>query len=152
MAFQYLTGQVAMSDPYPNAPTVNSQRMRESQLKLVRLTSANFTTTGVNTLAAVLPADASIIGFRLWTGTVLSGGGVTSPLLSIGSASAGTQFANAFAVTNTAGSYKLVDPATGLFANYQVPLGSDVQIWVRGTCSTGNPTGGELFLLVEYIR
>ena len=152
MSFNFVPGQVALSDPYPNAPTVNSQVAKETYLKAVKLSSANFSTTGVNTLVAVLPADASIIGFRIWTGTALSGGGVTSPTLSIGTVSAGTQFTSALAITNTTGTYAVATPVTGIFQNYSIPLGSDINIWMRGACSTGNPTAGEIYVLIEYVR
>ena len=152
MAIQFLTGQVAVSDPAPQGPTVLSGPVKDLQVKVVRLTSANFTTTGVNTLVAALPADATMISIRTWVGTALAGNGVTAPLLSLGSASAGTQFLNALALTNTSGTAALASPITGIHQAYQVPYAGDIGLWVRGICSTGNPTSGEIFMAIEYVR
>ena len=152
MALQFLTGQVALSDPYPNAPTVLSGPPKDVQVKVIRLTSANFTTTGVNTLVAVLPTDASILGFKTWVKTALSGGGVTAPTMSIGATSGGTDYTSAVAITNTTGTYALATPVTGIMQAYQIPYGSDLNIWFRGACSTGNPTAGEIYLVIEYVR
>lgn len=152
MSLQFLTGQVAVSDPYPGAPTVLSGPVKDVVTKVVRLTSANFTTGGTNTLVAVLPADASILSVATWVGTALSGNGVTSPTMSLGTASGGTQFTNALAITNTVGTYALASPITGILQKYNVPLGNDIQIWFGGGCSTGNPTAGEILLIIEYVR
>lgn len=69
---------------YPNAPTAISPPAKDVQVKAVKLTNSDFTTGGTTSLKAVLPADASIIGFRLWVKTQLAGGGITAATLSIG--------------------------------------------------------------------
>lgn len=152
MALQFIPGQVAVGDPYPNAPTPLSGPVKDLQVKVVKLSSANYTTAGTNTLVAVLPADASIISMRHWTKTVLSGNGVTSPTATIGATSAGTDYTSALAVTNTTGTYTVATPITGIVQNYQVPLSGDLNIWYKGSCSTGNPTAGEIYLIIEYVR
>lgn len=152
MAIQFLAGQVLVSDPAPTGPTVLTGPVKDLQVKVVRLTSANFLAAGVNTLVAVLPADASIISIRTWVGTALAGNTVSAPLLSLGTASAGTQFLNALALTNTSGTAALATPVTGIFQAYQVPYAGDIQIWVRGTCTSGPPNSGEIFMAIEYVR
>ena len=152
MAIQFLTGQVAVSDPSPVGPTALSGPSKDLSAKVVRLTSANFTTTGVNTLVAVLPADSTIISFRTYVKTVLSGNGVTLPTATIGATSGGSDYTSALAITNTAGTYAVASPVTAIMQAYQVPQGNDLAIWFRGLCSTGNPTAGELFLVIEYVR
>jgi hypothetical protein len=153
MAIQVVPGQVQQSDPYPTGPTVNSQRAREIYLKASKLTSANFTTGNTDTLLVVLPADATILGFRLWVKTQLNGGSVSAATLALGSASGGAQFHAASALAfGTTGTYTAMPTPLAIFQNYQVPLGGDIQIWGRGVATTGNPTGGELYLLVEYTR
>ena len=152
MALQFLPGQVAVSDPYPNAPTVLSGPVKDLQCKVVRLTSANFTTGGTNTLVAVLPADASITAIKFWVKTALSGNGVTSPTASIGATSGGTDYTNALAITNTTGTYATASSVTGILQAYQVPWSGDNNIWFKGSCSTGNPTAGEIYLIIEYFR
>lgn len=147
----FVPGQVAVGDPSPSGPNATSND-KIVHTKVVKLTSANFTTTGVNTLVAVFPADATILGVDYYTKTVLSGNGVTAPTVSLGSASAGTQFASAAAMTNTAGVNAKLTPLTALMQNYQVPLGADISMWVAGACSTGNPTAGEIYLTFYYVR
>jgi len=151
MAINFVQGQVAVGDPNPGGPTATSN-IKDVSVKVLKLTSANFTTTGVNTLAAVFPADTTFLDIHYYTKTALSGNGVTAPLLSLGSASAGTEFASAVALTNTTGTLAEVSPVTGLIQNYAVPLGADISFWVRGTCSTGNPTAGEIYIIVKYVR
>lgn len=152
MAIQFLPGQVATGDPYPNAPTALSGPAKDVQVRVVKLSSANFTTTGVNTLVAVLPADSSIISFRTWVKTALSGNSVASPTVTLGSTSAGTDYASAVALTNTTGTFALVSPVTGIIQPYAIPYTADLNIWFRGSCSTGNPTAGEVYLIIEYVR
>lgn len=151
MAILVVPGQVAVSDPSPTGPTAYSND-KDIHVKVVKLTSANFTTTNVDTLVAVLPADSTIIGMRLWVKTQLAGGGITAATYSVGSASGGTQYVNAVTAFGTAGAYTVATPISGIAQNYQVPLGGDLQIWVRGTATTGNPTSGELYLMVEFVR
>lgn len=152
MAYQFLTGQVAVSDPSPVGPTPLSGPPKDLQLKLVRLTSANFSTTGTNALVAMLPADASIIGFRVWTKTALTGNSVSAPTMGLGLTSGGTDFTSAVAITNTSGTYAVTTPVSNIAQAYNIPYGQDIPIWFRGGCSTGNPTAGELFLVIEYVR
>jgi hypothetical protein len=155
MAFIFTAGQVAVSDPAtgggPQGPTATSN-IKDVVVKAVKLTSANFGTSAVNTKVAVLPADASIIRLSLWTNVQLAGGGITAASISIGTVSAGTQIASAISTFATAGTYALVTPVTNIVQNYNIPYGLDQQIWVSGTATTGNPTSGEVYLLIEYIR
>lgn len=155
MAFIFTPGQVAVSDPAtgggPQGPTATSN-IKDVIVKAVKLTSANFGTSAVNTKVAVLAADASIIRLSLWTNVQLAGGGITAATISIGTSSGGTQIANGLTAFSTAGTYSVLSPVTGIVQNYNIPYGADQQIWVSGTATTGNPTSGEIYLLIEYIR
>ena len=151
MAINFVQGQVAVSDPNPGGPSATSN-YKDLGVKVVKLTSANFTTTNVDTLVAVLPADSSILSIRLWTKTQLAGGGITAATVSLGTSSGGTQFVNAVTAFATAGTYTVVSPITGIVQNYNIPYGSDIQIFARGTATTGNPTSGEMYLIIEYVR
>jgi hypothetical protein len=152
MSVQFVQGQVAVSDTNPGGPSVTSN-IKDLVVKVVRLTSANFSTTNVDVLAAVLPADATILDINLWVKTQLAGGGITAATISVGSSSGGTQFINANASAfSAAGVYNYMSPINNIMQNYQVPAGSDIQIFVRGTATTGNPTSGEMYLVVEYVR
>ena len=150
MAIQFVEGQVAVSDPSPTGPNPASNA-KDVFVKVVKITSANFTTTGVNTLVAVLPADASILQMVLQVETQLSGGGITAAAIDVGSASGGAQYVSAASAFGTAGANTLLNKLGGP-DHYNVPLGGDKGIWVKGTATTGNPTAGEVYLMVYYVR
>ncbi len=154
MAIQFVAGQVAVSDPnaaYPN-PTATSN-IKDVVTKVVKLTSANFTvTTATSTLVAVLPADATILSISYWNKTKLAGGSISAAALSLGTASAGTQFVSAFDVFVTVGTQAFISPITGIMQNYNIPYGADIQVWATGLATTGSPTSGEIYLTIEYVR
>ena len=152
MAINFVQGQVAVGDPSPIGPTALSN-IKQPLVTVVKLTSANFTvTTATNTLVAVLPADATILSFTYWNKTKLAGGSISAATLSLGSASAGTQFVNAFDVFTTVSTQALISPVTGIMQNYNVPAGGDIQIWASGLATTGSPTSGEIYVEIRYVR
>lgn len=154
MAINFVPGQVAVGDPnpsYPN-PTATSN-IKDVVVKVIKLTSANFAvTTAVNTLVAVLPADATILSMELWNKTKLAGGSISAATLSLGTASAGTQFVGTLDVFTTVSTYSVVTPITGIMQNYGIPLGTDIQVWATGLATTGTPTSGEMYLSIYYVR
>lgn len=125
---------------------------KDIRVRVFKLTYANFTTTGVDTLIGKLPADASIVGVKTWLKTAFSGNSVASPTLGLGSTSGGTEFSSAVAITNTVGTYATHSPMTGICQAYNIPYTSDIPLYAHGGCSTGNPTAGELYVIVEYVR
>jgi hypothetical protein len=154
MAINFVPGQVAVSDPTAGTgPNANSN-IKDVVVKAVKLTSANFTvTTATNTMVAVLPADATILSFRLWVKTQLAGGSVSAATLSLGTASAGTQFVSASALAfGAASTYSVMPAVSGIMQNYNIPYGNDIQVWASGLATTGTPTSGELYLIIEYVR
>lgn len=153
MAIQFVAGQVALGDPAVNAPTATSN-IKDVVVKVVKLTSANFTvTTATNTLVAVLPADTTILNMSLWVKTQLAGGSVSAATLALGTASGGAQLmaANA-AAFGAAGVNGDLTPIIGIMQNYNVPLGVDIQVWAAGLATTGTPTSGEMYLSIYYVR
>ena len=153
MAIIVTPGQVAQSDPAAGTGPSTTSNIKDLVVKAVKLTSANFATGTVNTMVARLPADATIVGFRLWVKTQLAGNSISAATLSIGSSSGGTQFVNASTLAfGTAGTYSMMPAVTGIFQNYNIPYGTDIDIWVSGVSTTGTPTSGELYLTVEYVR
>ena len=139
------------TDPNSAGPFSDFQ-VKDVVVKVFKLTYANFATTNVDTLIGRLPADASIIGVNTWLKTAFAGNSVSSPVLSLGSTSGGTEFSSAVALTNTTGTYAQHSPMTGILQAYQVPLGQEISLYARGGCSTGNPTSGELYVIVKYVR
>ena len=153
MAINFVPGQVAVGDPAAGTGPNASSNIKDVVTKVVKLTSANFTvTTATNTLVAVLPADATILGFKYWNKTKLAGGSISAAAMSIGSTSGGTEFVSAFDVFTTVSTQALVQPVTGIMQNYSLPLGGDIPIWVKGLATTGSPTSGEIYLEIQYVR
>jgi hypothetical protein len=142
---------IIYSDPNSAGPFSTFQ-VKDVVTRIFRLTFANFTTANTDTLIGRLPADASILEVNTWLRTAFSGNGVTLPVLSLGSASGGTQFSSAVAITNTAGTFASHTPMTGILQEYQAPLAGEISLFARGGCSTGNPTAGELLVIVKYVR
>ena len=151
MAINFVQGQVAVSDPNPTGPSAISN-IKDVNIKVVKLTSANFGTSAVNTLVAVLPADATIINMDLFVKTQLAGNSISAATINVGTASGGTQFVNGFNAFGTTGTSQRISPIAGIMQNYNVPLGSDIQVFVGGTATTGNPTSGELYMGIYYVR
>lgn len=152
MAINFVQGQVAVGDPSPTGPTANSND-KDVHVKVVKLTSANFaTTTSVKTLVAVLPADATILGFEYWNKTKLAGNSISAAALSLGTTSGGTEFVSAFDVFTTVGTQGTLTPVTGIMQNYGIPLGGDIPVYASGLATTGNPTSGEIYVSIFYVR
>jgi hypothetical protein len=91
MAFIY-------GDP-TNATLQTSYGMKDVQIRAFKLPVALWKLAGVNTNIGTLPVNSSIVGMETWVSTAITVG--ATPTLSVGTTAAGTQFANAFAVTNT---------------------------------------------------
>lgn len=150
MAIQFVEGQVAVSDPNPNGPSATSN-IKDVVTKVVKLSSANFGTTAVNTLVAVLPADASILSMVLQVESQLTGNSISAATIDIGSASGGAQYVSGADAYGVAGTNTLLQKLGGV-EHYQLPLGADKGIWVKGTATTGAPTAGESYLIIYYVR
>ena len=139
------------SDPNTAGPFQTFQ-VKDVECRVHQLPFSYFSTTGVNTLLGSYPPDTAFLGFDVWVGTVLSGNGVTAPTATLGSASAGTQFSNAVAVTNSAGYTAKLTPVTGILQAHDPTNRTDINLWFKGSCSTGNPTAGTIYLVVYYVR
>ena len=139
------------SDPNSAGPFSTFQD-KDVHTKVFKLTFANFTTGNTDALIGRLPADASILQVATWQKTAFAGNSVASPVLSLGSTSGGTEFSSAVALTNTTGTYALHTPITGILQAYAIPLGGEISLYARGGCSTGSPTSGEVYVIVEFVR
>jgi hypothetical protein len=151
MAIIVVPGQVAIGDPNPGGPSALSNS-KNVLTKVVKLSSANFTTGGTNTMVAVLPADSTIIKMRTHVKTQLAGGSVSAATIAVGTASGGAQLSAAISVFGAAGVNADISPAVGIMQTYAIPYTGDIQVWVAGVATTGNPTSGEVYLIVEYVR
>ena len=112
--------------PGSTGPTAQSPVAKDGSLKIFQLSRTDTTAT----LKAVLPADASIMGFLIY-GTASDAG--TTANISIGSNVTATQFVNAQDVKTTGG---LVIPTSTFQSSTlpqleNTPLTGDVQIWAK---------------------
>ena len=151
MAVIVVPGQVAVGDPTPGGPNANSND-KDVHVKVVKLSSANFTTGGTNTLVAVLPADSTIISMRTHVKTQLAGGSVSAATVALGTASGGAQLSAAISAFGANGANADITPAVGIMQVYAPPYSADINVWALGTATTGNPTSGEVFLVINYVR
>lgn len=141
------------SQPLPTGPTAITPVPKDAQIAVAKLTFADFTTGSPARLVLVLPSDASIVSLKYWKKTAFSGNGVTAVTLSVGTPAAATNFVSAADVnTSAAGTEALLTPVTNIMQDYQAGPAPDIQIQVTGTATTGNPTAGELYLIVEFVR
>lgn len=140
------------SNPNSAGPFSTFQ-VKEIQTKVFKLPYTLFVNGGgTPTLLGKLPADASILRISTWVQTALAGNTVSAPTLSLGSTSSGTQFTSALAITNTVKSYVTAALVTGILQEYAVPLGGEINLWALGDCTSGPPTSGLIYLIVEYVR
>jgi hypothetical protein len=140
------------NDPNTSGPFPTFQ-VKNTQTRVFKLTSANFSTTGVNTLVGALPSDASILNISLWVKTQLAGGSISAATISLGVTSGGTGFIAANAAAFNAASVKAsLSPIQNIMQEYNPPYGNDIKLWVNGTSAGGNPTSGEMYIEVSYVR
>jgi hypothetical protein len=136
---------------YPTGPTATSPASKQLVVQAVKLTFADFTTGGTAAIKAVLPDNSSIVGIRLNITTAFSGNGVTALNLAVGITGTATKFANHALTAITAGTYNQAALTNG-FQNYDPLLNTDISLLFTGTATTGNPTAGEMYVLIEYVR
>ncbi len=142
-----------MAIQFPDLNPTATSNDKDVHQKTVRLTFADFVTGGTASVKAVLSADSTILDIKYWKKTAFSGNGITAATLSIGIPGAATQFVNALDVnTPAAGTLALVTPVTNIMQPYGLPLGPDISLLFTGTATTGNPTAGELYVTITYVR
>ena len=136
------------------SPTALTPTSVKEETKLVKLTFADFTTGGAASVKAYLPADASIVGFKQWVKTQLAGNGITAATLSIGVTDTATKFLNAQSVFGAAGTAGNFTAGVGNIMQTYDPTApsGDIPLLFTGTATTGNPTSGEIYVLIEYVR
>ena len=138
---------------FPDRNPTATSNDKDVHIKVVQLTFADFITGGANSVKAVLPADSTILNIGYWKKTAFSGGGITAATLSVGIPGTPTNFINAFDVnTPAAGTNAELTPVTNIMQGPLVPNGSDIPLLFTGTATTGNPTAGELYIRIWYVR
>lgn len=150
MSFNFST--VGANGPTPTAPAA-----KDIQCKAVKLTSANFTTGGTASVVAYLPADASIVRVSTYIGTTFSGNGVTALAYTLGVTGTAAKYVTSTTMGITASAaapvQAILTGGGGAFQEWNpAQPGGDVPLLFTGTATTGNPTAGEAYLLIEYVR
>jgi hypothetical protein len=136
---------------YPTGPTALSPASKDLKIGAVKLTFADFTTGGAAAIKAVLPKDASIVEVCTWVKTAFSGNGVTAIALAIGVTGTAAKYATAINPTLVAGTFTTAPLLTNIMQEDGVETG-DQSLLFTGTATTGNPTAGELIVLIRYVR
>lgn len=151
MSFNFST--VAANGPTPTAPAA-----KDIQCKAVKLTFADFTTGGgTASVKAYLPADASLVRVSTYIKTTFSGNGVTALAYQLGISGTVAKYVASTSMGITAGAVAPVQgilaATTGAYQEYDPAApGGDIPLLLTGTATTGNPTAGEAYLLIEYVR
>lgn len=126
---------------------------KDVHVKVVKLIFSDFTTGGAASVKAVLPADSTILLMNSWKKTEFTGNAVSAATLSIGVTGAATQFVNAVDVfTPAVGTSAEVTPIAAIMQPLSLPLGADISLLFTGTATTGNPTAGEMYVTIYYVR
>jgi len=142
-----------MSLNLPDLQVTATSNIKSCYKKIVRLNHTNFTTgSGTARVEAVLPADASMTAIRFVKTVELSGGGITAATLSIGIPGQATRFVNATNVLSAGVGAQVYPTVANIFQLNNLPLGSDITLLFTGVATTGNPTAGEIFVEIEYVR
>jgi len=138
---------------FPDRTPTATSNDKNVHIKVVQLTFSDVTTGGANSVKAVLPADSTIVELSYWKKTQLSGGGITAATLSVGIPGTPANFISAFDIlTPAVGTQSHLSPATNIMQNYQIPLSGDILLLFTGTATTGNPTAGEIYVKIAYVR
>lgn len=141
-----------MAVNYADNRVTATSNNKSVHVKSVKLTFADVTTAGANSVKAVLPAQSTILGFQFWKKTQLSGNGITAATLSIGIPGAATSFVNAADIlTPTAGDTSFLRSTT-THQNYDPGNRTDISLLFTGTATTGNPTAGEFYVDIIYAE
>ena len=142
-----------MAIQFPDPFITATSNDKDLHTKVVQLTFADFVTGGTASVKAILPANSTIVCLNYWKKTAFSGNGITAATLSVGVNGTPTHFVNAFDVhTPVAGTSAEITPVTNIMQPYTAPQGSDISLLFTGTATTGNPTAGELYVTIIYVR
>lgn len=142
-----------MAVQFPDLSPTTTSNDKNVHSKTIRLLNTDVVTGGTASVKMVLSADSTILAIRYWKKTQLSGGGITAATLSIGIPGTPTNFVNAIDIlTPVAGTLALFTPVTNIMQPYQIPQGQDIALLFTGTATTGNPTAGEIYVTVDFVR
>ena len=132
-------------------PVSISNGIKQEYVKIVKCTFNDFKTGGQTTPKEVLPADATIVSIQYWKKTAFSGGSVSAVTLNIVNAASGASYVTSFDLhTPAAGAQGFVTQANVMQAADGGRI--DQPLNFVGTATTGNPTAGEVYIIIKYVR
>jgi hypothetical protein len=140
---------------YPSGIQASNAVVKQVHSQAVKLTFADFTTGGQAAVKMALPADSSIVCIQFWTKTTFAGNGVSGVSLQIGITGTVAKYLAASSIALSGPSVISLPAglANNLFAEFDPTApGGDIPLLFTGTAATGNPTSGEAYVLVEYVR
>jgi len=141
-----------MAIDYADNRVTATSNNKSVHVKSVKLTFADVVTGGTASVKAVLPAQSTILEFRFWKKTQLSGNSISAATLSIGVTGAATSFVNAADIlTPTAGVTSALTSVT-THQGYDSNNRTDISLLFTGTATTGNPTAGEFYVDIYYAE
>lgn len=114
--------------------------------QLVQTATLNYDGTLVQNATFYLPANSIIVGMNIDVLTAYNS--ATSATLTVGTASAGTQYAGSVNA-KTAGRAAPTFSAAQLLAMSNISTNTTVVVTVT---SVGQPTAGSVFLAIEYVQ
>lgn len=132
-------------------PVTLGNGIKQEYVKLVKLTFAQFVTGGTSSTREVLPADATITEIKYWKKTAFSGNGVTAVSLNIVNASTGVSYVSGLDVHTPAAGAQALVPMLNVFQQVDGNR-VDAPLNFVGTATTGNPTAGEIYFAIKYVR
>jgi hypothetical protein len=135
-----------------NESVTLSNGIKQEYIKIVKCTFADFKTGGQTSTKEILPSDASIIRIDYWKKTAFSGGGVTAVSLNIVQANTGVSFVSALDVHTPAAGAVGSAPLANAYQAREAGQLPDIPLNFVGTATTGNPTAGEIYFVIRYVR
>lgn len=135
-----------------NQPVTISNGIKQEYLKIVKCTFDDFKTGGQTSTKEILPSDASIVRIDYWKKTAFSGNGVTAVSLNIVQANTGVSFVSGLDVHAPAANSVGSAPLTNAYQAYDPQTKPDIPLNFVGTATTGNPTAGEIYFVIRYVR
>lgn len=126
--------------------------VKQEFVKIVKLVGTDFATTGPARPKEALPADATITEIRYWKKTAFSGNGVTAVSLNIINSASGVAYVGGLDLHTPAAGAQAVAPVVTNIMQQNDGNRQDIPLNFVCNSTTGNPTAGEVYIIIKYVR